>query len=121
MPASTQPTGRQSYRIEAVAITPEREKYPFVEGSSTHSEYRLSFTEKRTWTKRDEREFLDLARKEALETLTRPELKKLETLEQTRNALTANRSFLQILSAKRQFEKAEQLITALHGYLDTTH
>jgi len=119
--ASTKSKGRGTFRPYAVTIAPESSEAQFMETGSTASRYRLSFSDNPSWTSRNEREFLSLARKEALDTITPPEAEKLEALDRMRNALNAKRTFREILEQKRQFQKAEKLIVALHEYLDTTH
>lgn len=88
---------------------------------ATAPRYNLDINENKTWSKRNERRFLDLARKEALDQITESETQELERLERMRNALNAKRTYQEILASKRQFEKAEKLITALHEYLEATH
>lgn len=88
---------------------------------ATNPSYKLDSYQSKIWTKQNERRFLDLARKEALDSIIPSEVEELEHLERERNALNSKRSYKQILASKKQFEKAEKLITALHEYLETTH
>lgn len=117
---SSESGGQVNFRSTATSATPERVQPPTAEVQATESTYRLQRHEERRWTGKYERRFLDLAKKEALETITETELAELESLERMRNALKSKRSFHEILASKRQFEKADKLITALHEYLDTT-
>ena len=89
--------------------------------NATLSAYEFAPNQKNEWTRQDERRFLDLAKKFALDTTTPAERAELERMERIRYALNSNRSFREILAEKRHFEKADKLIHALNEYLETTH
>ena len=91
------------------------------EVNATKSSYDFSTSQKSEWTRQDERQFLDLSRKFALDSITPDEHRKLDRLERMRYSLNSNRSYREILSEKRHFEKADKLIHALNEYLETTH
>lgn len=112
---------RNSFSSHDTATTPPEHESSLKECNSTVPKYKINFVEKKTWTNRDERNFLAFARKEALDTITGVEAIELEKLERMRNALKSQRSYREILAAKRQFEKTDKLIHALNEYLETTY
>jgi hypothetical protein len=119
--ATAESPRRNSFRSRDTATTPPENETSLKEGNSTIPKYKIDFVEKKNWTKSDERKFLSYARKEALDTINEVESIELEKLDRMRNALNSQRSFREILAAKRQFEKADKLIHALNEYLETTY
>lgn len=114
-------SGRNLFCCREPATTPPKNEYVVKEGDCTTPKYIIDLVEKKSWTNRDERNFLAFARKEALDTITEVESIDLEKLERMRNALNSQRSYREILAAKLQFEKADKLIHALNEYLETTY
>lgn len=112
---------RNSFSSRDTATTPPQNESCLKDGNSTTPKYSIDIVEKKNWTNRDERSFLAFARKEALDTITEAEALELEKLDRMRNALNSQRSYREILAAKRQFEKTDNLISALNEYLETTY
>ncbi|MCC5845503.1 MAG: hypothetical protein JJU05_14745 [Verrucomicrobia bacterium] len=109
------------FRPLHMSVAPSQPLSGTAEISATNSTYDFSTSQKTEWTRQDERQFLDLSRKFALDSITAEERRKLECLERMRYSLNSNRSYREILAEKRHFEKADKLIHALNEYLETTH
>lgn len=112
---------KNRFQSRNVSIAPPASSSSQGEVIGTPSTYVLPTNQKRSWTKRDERRFLELAKKSALGTVTPEEASKLAQMERIRYSLNSNRSYREILAEKRRFEKADKLIHALNDYLETTH
>jgi hypothetical protein len=130
-PLMVQSQTQEGIEIDSVKI----EEQAFVESSPVYSwkaaesreddatKYSFPISEgvEGKWSSQDEKRFLDLARKEALDTATAEEMRELEDLSRQREQKKVKLSLDEILFRRRQSELEHQLLTALREFRQLTH